>query len=109
MVVHAGVEPTAALRFGDRAGARPSLLDGIYAAVVRSLVSNMHSVESDCPTRERVGWTGDAQLASALALAHIGDVATAREHLAVARQTYEECGHLPSVQDLIGRTQEACA
>ena len=33
----------------------------MQANLVRSLLSNMHSVESDCPTRERVGWTGDAQ------------------------------------------------
>ena len=35
---------------------------GIHDNAIRSLLSNMHSVESDCPTRERVGWTGDSQV-----------------------------------------------
>eukprot|EP00041_Stephanoeca_diplocostata_P026218 m.701245 g.701245 ORF g.701245 m.701245 type:complete len:1133 (+) comp22912_c0_seq3:114-3512(+) len=38
-----------------------SLLTNVYDNIVHSLQSNMHSVQSDCPTRERVGWTGDAQ------------------------------------------------
>lgn len=34
------------------------LLSRIHSNIVASLRNNMHSVESDCPTRERVGWTG---------------------------------------------------
>ena len=51
----------------DNAGLGPTpsfsnpLLSSIHGNIVRTLTSNMHSVESDCPTRERVGWTGDAQ------------------------------------------------
>ena len=51
---------------------------------------------------------GDARLASALALAHVGDVVGARDHLAMARQAYDQCGH-QGRQALIGRAQEACA
>ena len=40
---------------------KADLLNKLQANIVRSLLSNMHSVESDCPTRERVGWTGDSQ------------------------------------------------
>ena len=37
------------------------VLQAIEGNIVRTLLNNMHSVESDCPTRERVGWTGDGQ------------------------------------------------
>lgn len=37
----------------------------LHNLVRQSLLSNMHSIESDCPTRERVGWTGDAQVSVA--------------------------------------------
>jgi hypothetical protein len=40
---------------------KADLLNKLQENIVRSLLSNMHSVESDCPTRERVGWTGDSQ------------------------------------------------
>jgi hypothetical protein len=38
---------------------KANLLNRINDSVVRSLLGNMHSVESDCPTREHVQWTGD--------------------------------------------------
>jgi len=47
------------------------LLNRIDDNIVRSLLSNMHSVESDCPTRERVGWTGDAQATAETAALHL--------------------------------------
>jgi hypothetical protein len=68
VVVHAGVERTARLHFGDKT----RLLNRVYDIVVRSLLSNLHSVESDCPTRERVGWTGDAQATAETAAVSLG-------------------------------------
>ncbi len=45
------------------------VLNFLYTASVRSLYSNMHSgVISDCPHRERLGYTGDGQLTADLAL-----------------------------------------
>lgn len=35
-------------------------LNSFLQRSLRALASNMHSIMSDCPTRERVGWTGDA-------------------------------------------------
>ena len=62
MIVHSdnaplGPNPT----FGGADGAPIQLLTSMHDNIRRSLLSNMHSIESDCPTRERVGWTGDAQ------------------------------------------------
>jgi hypothetical protein len=38
-----------------------STLDAIHKAVVRTQLSNLHSLPTDCPTREKRGWMGDAQ------------------------------------------------
>ncbi|MBQ7309596.1 MAG: family 78 glycoside hydrolase catalytic domain [Clostridia bacterium] len=45
------------------------VLNFLYTASLRSLYSNMHSaVITDCPHRERLGYTGDGQLTADLAL-----------------------------------------
>ena len=48
------------------------MLNQLNTNIVRSLLSNMHSVESDCPTRERVGWTGDSQATAETAVRNLG-------------------------------------
>lgn len=37
------------------------LINKIYDAGIRSTLSNMHYALTDCPTREKLGWTNDAQ------------------------------------------------
>jgi len=37
------------------------LLNWFYQAALRSSLSNMHYALTDCPTREKFGWTNDAQ------------------------------------------------
>ena len=59
VVVHSdnaplGPNPT----FGGVDGTPITLLTQIHDNIRRSLLSNMHSIESDCPTRERVGCVG---------------------------------------------------
>jgi len=39
-------------------------LSWFYDASVRSFLSNYHSIPTDCPHREKNGWTGDASLSS---------------------------------------------
>ena len=38
-----------------------SLLNQLQAVIVRTVLGNLHSLPSDCPTREKRGWMGDAQ------------------------------------------------
>lgn len=41
-----------------------SVLNKLQAAVARTIRSNLFSIPSDCPTREKRGWAGDAQASS---------------------------------------------
>jgi len=45
-----------------------NLLNNIQKAAVWSFLNNYHGYPTDCPHREKNGWTGDAQLASDMAL-----------------------------------------
>lgn len=37
-----------------------AMLEQIHDAAVRSILCNYHSIPTDCPHREQLGWTGDA-------------------------------------------------
>lgn len=45
-----------------------SLLNRIYDATMLSYVDNIHSIPTDCPQREKNGWTADAHISIDLAL-----------------------------------------
>ena len=62
-VVHSDIALTASFSSDNR------VLNFLFDATVRSLYSNMHGgVISDCPHRERLGYTGDGQLTADVAL-----------------------------------------
>jgi alpha-L-rhamnosidase len=52
---------------GDFACSNP-LLNQIAAAARRSYLGNLQGIPTDCPHREKNGWTGDAHLASELGM-----------------------------------------
>lgn len=54
-------------RIGHFSSSSP-LLDKIYAATMLSYEDNLHSIPTDCPQREKNGWTADAHVAMPLAL-----------------------------------------
>ena len=44
------------------------MLNKLYNATMRSYLSNLHSIPTDCPQREKNGWTADAYMSIDLAL-----------------------------------------
>ena len=48
-----------------------SVLNQIQKAIVQTQVSNIFSIASDCPTREKRGWAGDGQVSSFSALSNL--------------------------------------
>lgn len=45
-----------------------ALLNRIHEAAVRAYLGNLHGIPTDCPTREKNGWTGDAHIAAELGI-----------------------------------------
>lgn len=60
MVVHTAVEQPSRFTCSD------GLLNRIHEAALWSQLSNLHSLPTDCPARERCGWLGDAHCAAEL-------------------------------------------
>ena len=73
LVVHTDVAPV-----GDFTCSDP-LLGRIQEAARWSYLSNLYSIPTDCPQREKNGWTGDAQLACELGLLNYDGVTVYRK------------------------------
>lgn len=78
------------------------------------LLEVVEMLEDVCAFRsEALGGThasvGDARLASALALAHIGDIDGARELVEAAAQTYADCGAMAKMEPIVKRAMAACS
>ena len=63
----------------------------------RSIVSNFHHFPTDCPQREKNGWTADAQLTSEAALINFNPERNYREWLFNVRHAQREDGMLPGI------------
>lgn len=62
--VHSLVAPTSAIKLPPTVGTTfqtPDVLAKIHAMTQASQSSNLWSIPTDCPQRERRGWMGDAQ------------------------------------------------
>lgn len=67
LVVHTDVEVDSSFTSSDET------LNWLYDACVRTYLDNLHGcVPSDCPTREKLGYTGDGQLCCEMGM-HIAD------------------------------------
>jgi hypothetical protein len=58
MFVHSAVRRTGNVSFSH------AVLNGVQKAIVQTQLSNLHFHPTDCPQREKRGWTGDAQFTS---------------------------------------------
>jgi len=60
LFVHSAVRQTGSVHFPTNY----SMLNQIQSAIVQTQLSNLHFHPTDCPQREKRGWTGDAQFTS---------------------------------------------
>jgi alpha-L-rhamnosidase len=90
-VVHTAFEPAGAFECSNE------LLNKIQRAARWSTVSNYHGIPTDCPHREKNGWTGDASLSAEQVLFNF-DAATAyRKWMADFRDMQRPSGQLPGI------------
>lgn len=73
------------------------LLGWMYECGIRSFYSNYHSIPTDCPHREKNGWTGDAHLSCEYAL-RLFDIETAyKKWLTDIMDCQKDSGILPCI------------
>ena len=73
------------------------LVNVFYENTVRSLKSNSVDIPTDCPTRERMGWTGDSQIIFNTASYLFEYGAFARKHLRDVFDRQDKNGRLPQI------------
>lgn len=73
------------------------IINKIYAATNNSYLSNLFGYPTDCPQREKNGWTGDAQIAIETGLYGFDGITIYEKWLADHRDEQQPNGVLPSI------------
>ena len=73
------------------------LVNIFYQNTIRSLKANSVDIPTDCPTRERMGWTGDSQIIFNTASYLFNYGAFARKHLRDVFDRQNKNGRLPQI------------
>lgn len=69
----------------------------LYRMMQNSVLSNFHYIQTDCPHREKNGWTGDASMSSDYVALMYDVSASWREWLANIRKAMNDAGALPGI------------
>ncbi|RZL12820.1 MAG: alpha-rhamnosidase, partial [Hymenobacter sp.] len=89
--MHSDVTPV-----GKVSSSNPTL-DKIWQATNNSYLSNLFGYPTDCPQREKNGWTGDAHIASETGLYNFDGIGVYEKWLADHRDEQQPNGVLPSI------------
>lgn len=73
------------------------LINIFYDNTLRSLKSNSIDIPTDCPTRERMGWTGDSQVFFETASFLTSYQAFTRKHIVDVYDRQDKNGRLPQI------------
>jgi alpha-L-rhamnosidase len=73
------------------------VLDKIWAATNASYLSNLYGYPTDCPQREKNGWTGDAHIAAETGLYNYDAITVYEKWLADHRDEQQANGVLPAI------------
>ncbi|GJM34219.1 MAG: alpha-rhamnosidase [Saprospiraceae bacterium] len=74
-----------------------TLINKIWQATNNSYLSNLFGYPTDCPQREKNGWTGDAHIASETGLYNFDGITIYEKWLADHRDEQQANGVLPSI------------
>ena len=91
VVMHADVPQIGGFDCSDE------LVNRLQDATLRSDLANMFYFPTDCPHREKNGWTGDAHLSAEQFMMNLGAENTLREWLHSFRKSQDERGALPGI------------
>lgn len=89
--MHSDVPPVGNLNSSNE------VLNKIWKATNVSYLSNLYGYPTDCPQREKNGWTGDAHIASETGLYNIDGITVYEKWLADHRDEQQPNGVLPAI------------
>ena len=96
LFIHSDVEPAGSFECSD------SLLNAVNAASKLSYLDNLISIPTDCPHREKNGWTGDANLAIDLGLLNYDGLGLYEKWVADMVDSQRSDGNLPGIVPTAG-------
>lgn len=73
------------------------MLNKIHQAARRSTLTNFHSIPTDCPHREQLGWTADAHISAEQALMNYDMLKSYRKWLEDFKDVQRPSGQLPGI------------
>ena len=71
------------------------LVNRLHENIIRTLRCNLHGMQTDCPTREKIGWTGDNHLTAEIATFAFDTARLNTKWLDDLRDRQEEHGRIP--------------
>lgn len=89
--VHTSVEPAGGFTCSN------PMLNRIWANARWSYLSNLQSIPTDCPHREKNGWTGDAHLAAEQGLYNFDSIAIYEKWINDLGDEQKQSGELPGI------------
>ena len=89
--MHSDVRPVGTIQSSN------PTINQIWAATNNSYLSNLFGYPTDCPQREKNGWTGDAQIAVETGLYNFDAITVYEKWLADLRDEQQPNGILPSI------------
>lgn len=89
--MHSDVEPRGSISSSDE------LLDKIWEACNASYLSNLYGYPTDCPQREKNGWTGDAHIAIETALYNFDGITVYEKWMNDHKDAQISSGVLPAI------------
>jgi alpha-L-rhamnosidase len=89
--MHSDAQPVGTIRSSN------PTINKIWAATNNSYLSNLFGYPTDCPQREKNGWTGDAQIAVETGLYNFDAITVYEKWLADLRDEQQPNGILPSI------------
>ncbi|GAA4799322.1 glycoside hydrolase family 78 protein [Olivibacter ginsenosidimutans] len=89
--MHSDVTPVGTIRSSN------PVINKIWAATNQAYLSNLFGYPTDCPQREKNGWTGDAHIAIETGLYNFDGISVYEKWLADHRDEQQPNGVLPSI------------
>ena len=91
IVMHSDVPPVGKINSSN------PLINDLWSATNNSYLSNLFGYPTDCPQREKNGWTGDAHIAIETGLFNFDGITVYEKWLADHRDEQQPNGVLPSI------------
>lgn len=91
LVMHTDVETTGGFECSN------DLLNKIHQCNIWSFLNNFHGYPTDCPNREKIGWTGDAHIAGETGLYNLDPSAVYAQWISDFEDEQQPNGDLPGI------------